>query len=424
MERATAVEAITRDLYFVVAQRLAPLLLASLDRPMAEREVELFFSESPALVEHLTPEERAAVRKRLASELAGYGPLDPLMEDPEVTDIMVNRFNAVYVARAGRIELAEGVRFWDDGHLRRIIDRIAQQSGRRVSQESPVMDARLPDGSRAHVVLPPVAVDGPVLTIRKFLRRFMSAEELVRVGTMTQEMADVLRVLVEDRANILIAGAPGTGKTTLLNVLGSFIPHDERVVTIEDTAELQLPVGNCVRLEANPGRPDAPEVTIRDLVRAALRMRPDRIIVGEVRGPEALEMLQAMHAGHRGSYSTIHASSCRNALSRLEALVLQAGVDYTVRAIREIIAQSVHIVIWMQQLGGRRVVGEMAEVTGMEGDVLQTQPIFRFNAAKGRHEWTGIVPAIWGRLREEYVVPPVFERLQGRGVGGARAGGW
>jgi pilus assembly protein CpaF len=410
-------EALVRDLYSVVTQRLAPLLLTSLDRQMAAREAEHFLRESPSFAESLGDEEREVVVRRLASELAGCGPLDPLMDDPEVTDIMVNRWDRVYVARAGGIEPAE-VRFWDEGHLYRIIERIARWGGRRIGPDQPVMDARMPDGSRAHAVLPPIAVDGACLTIRKFVRRFFSAEELVRAGTLTVEMAEFLKVLVEDRANILIAGAPGSGKTTLLNVLGSFIPVGERVVTIEDTAELQLPVGNCVRLESNPGRPDAPEVTIRDLLRAALRMRPDRIIVGEVRGPEALEMLQAMHAGHRGSYSTLHASSCRNALSRLEALVLQAGVEYTLRAIREVISQSVHVVVWMQQLpDGRRVVGEMSEVTGMEGDIIQLQPIFRYGAARGRHEWTGIVPVIWSKLREEHVIPPVFERLQGRRSG-------
>jgi len=419
-ETASAIEPLIAELYAVFSQRLAPLLLASMDREMARREVRIFLGDSPSYTEGLTEDLRTQLVDRLASELAGLGPLDPLMEDPDVTDIMVNRPDAVYAARGGTIS-REPVAFWDEAHLRRIIERIARWAGRRVGPDQPILDARLPDGNRAHAVLPPIAVDGPALTIRKFVRRFFSASELVRAGTITQEMAEMFRVLVEDRANILVAGAPGAGKTTLLNVLGSFIPHDERIVTIEDTAELQLPVGNCVRLEAYPGTPGAPEVPIRELLRAALRMRPDRIIVGEVRGAEALEMLQAMHAGHRGSYSTIHASSCRNALARLEALVLLAGVDFSGRAIREMISQSLHMIVWMQQLqDGRRIAAEVVEVTGMEGDTIQTQPIFRFNPARGRHEWTGIVPTIWRKLTEEYgAVPPVFEKLQGR-----RQGGW
>ncbi len=421
MDRAQVneLEKLARHLYMMLDQKLAPLLKSGMNMDIAAREVRLFMDESPMLVAHLDEGQRGYLVYRVASELAGYGPIQRLMDDPEVTDIMVNRYDRVYVMRAGRMEEARDVRFWDEGHLLRIVQRIAVRAGRKVDPGNPVLDARMPDGSRAHAVLQPVAVEGTALTIRKFLRRFFSAEELVRVGTISEEMAEFLRVMVEDRANIVIAGAPGTGKTTLLNVLGSFIPPGERVVTIEDVAELQLPVRNCVRLEASPGSSETAEVTIRDLLRAALRMRPDRIIVGEVRGAEALEMLQAMHAGHRGSYSTLHASSCRNALSRLEAMVLQAGTEYTLRAIRELIAQSVHLVVWMQQTpDGRRVVGELSEVVGMENDTVSMQQIWKYNHAYRRHEWTGIVPVIWSRLREEYELPPLFERMHAGRVRG------
>lgn len=414
--RRERVEAVVRVLYSELHSKSTPSRpLALWDESFAAHEVRGFILEHPSLVEGLSVEEREEVVRRLVSEVTGLGPLDDAMRDPLVTDVMVNGPADVWVYRNGTTERLD-VSFWDEGHVRRIAERIALRSGRRLDDSSPILDARLPDGSRANVVLAPVSVHGTVITIRKFIRRHMSMRELVECGTVPQEMADVLRVLVEDHANIMIAGASGAGKTTLLNAVGSLIPEHERVVTIEDTAELHLPLRNWVRLEAHITR-DGREVSVRDLLRAALRMRPDRVIVGEVRGPEAADMLQAMHAGHRGSYSTMHASSCRNAVSRLEVMVMQGGADYPVRAIREMISQSLDLVVWMQLLpDGRRVVGEVVEVTGMEGDVIQLQPLWRYNAARRRHEWSGIVPAIWQRLREQDVLPPVFERMVSRAL--------
>lgn len=387
--------------------------LAAWDAAYAEHEIRGYISENPSLLAGMEEGEREEVVRRLVSEISGLGPLDEVMADPEVTDIMVNRHDDVWASRRG-VSVPLDVRFWDEGHARRIAERIAALAGRKLDESSPILDARLPDGSRANVVLAPVSVHGTAITIRKFVRRYLSMRDLVDAGTLTEEMAEVLRVLVEDHANILIVGAPGSGKTTLLNAVGALIPQHERVVTIEDTAELQLPLRNWVRLETQHGR-DGREVSMRDLLRAALRMRPDRVIVGEVRGPEAAEMLQAMHAGHRGSYSTLHASGCRNAISRLEVLVMQGAAEYPVRAIREMISQSVDLIVWMQLLpDGRRVVGEVEEVTGMEGEVIQLQPLWRYNQVRRRHEWSGIVPTIWQRLREHGPLPPVFERMMGR----------
>jgi pilus assembly protein CpaF len=407
-------ETAVRALYSELQSRVAGVQsLTPWDASYAEHEVGSYLRENPSWAGSLSEQEMEWVRRRLVSEICGLGPLDCLMSDEEVTDIMVNRHDEVWVCRGGRTERTP-VRFWDDGHVRRIVERIATWARRRIDEGNPILDARLPDGSRAHAVLHPVAVYGTALTVRRFPRRRMPFEDLVTRGTLSEDMAEVFRVLVEDHANIVICGAPGSGKTTLLNAICSLIPPHERVVTIEDTAELELTLPNWVRLESQStgaGR----EVTMRDLLRAALRMRPDRVIVGEVRGPEAADMLQAMHAGHRGSYSTLHASGCRNALSRLEVLVMQGGADYTVRAIREMISQSVDVVVWMQLLpDGRRVVGQVDEVTGMEGDVIQLQPLWRYSAARRRHEWSGIVPTIWQKLREEHSLPPVFERMAGR----------
>jgi len=407
-------ETVVRALYSELQSRVAGLQsLTPWDASYAEHEVASYLRENPSWAESLSEEEMEWVRRRLVSEICGLGPLDHLMSDDEVTDIMVNRHDEVWVSRGGMTERTP-VRFWDDGHVRRVVERVAAWARRRIDDATPILDARLPDGSRAHAVLHPVAVHGTALTIRRFPRRRMPFGDLVARGTLSEDMAEVFRVLVEDHANIVICGAPGSGKTTLLNAICSLIPPHERVVTIEDTAELDLSLPNWVRLESQSmgsGR----EVTMRDLLRAALRMRPDRVIVGEVRGPEAADMLQAMHAGHRGSYSTLHASGCRNALSRLEVLVMQGGADYTVRAIREMISQSVDVVVWMQLLpDGRRVVGQVDEVTGMEGDVIQLQPLWRYSVARRRHEWSGIVPTIWQKLREEHSLPPVFERMAGR----------
>jgi pilus assembly protein CpaF len=421
LDERHAVELAVQALYEHARQAFSPAM-AGMDVAAAEARVSAWLDENPGLaahLRHLGPGQRRQAVRRLAEELAGYGPLDSLIQDPEITDINVNRHDRVYVVRRGRSEPA-GVWFWHEAHLQRIVQRIAAQAGVRLSPSHPIVDARLPDGSRVNMVLPPASVGGPALSVRKFFFRRLSMEELVKTGTMGLEMAEFLRVCVSDKVNVIVSGAPGSGKTTLLNALASCIPEHERVVTIEDTAELQLPVANWVRLEACRTGEDGREVTIRDLLRASLRMRPDRVIVGEVRGPEALEMLLAMHSGHAGSMSTMHGQGCRNTLSRLATLVKQSGIEQSTRGVRELIAESVHLVVWMRALpDGRRVVGEVHEVTGMEGDVIQTQPIFRYDQASGRHEWSGIVPTLWERARESTRMPSgLFDRLARRAAGG------
>ncbi|MCX7599715.1 MAG: CpaF family protein, partial [Armatimonadetes bacterium] len=346
----------------------------------------------------LTPRLRAQVVELTTSELRGFGPIDPLLADDEISEIMVNGPHAVYVERRGKIEHSDVI-FYDDDHILRIIDRIIAPLGRRLDESSPMVDARLPDGSRVNAVIPPVALLGPCVTIRKFARQPYTADDLVAFGTMTADMRDFLRACVEARLNILVSGGTGSGKTTTLNVLSSFIPNDERIVTIEDAAELQLQQEHVVPLEARPPNLEGRgEVTIRQCVRNALRMRPDRIVVGEVRGAEALDMLQAMNTGHDGSLSTLHANSPRDALSRLETMVLMAGMDLPSRAVREQIVSALDLVVHQSRLrdGSRKIVC-IAEVQRLEGDVITMQELFVFNQrgvdcegrAIGEHTYTG-----------------------------------
>ncbi len=322
----------------------------------------------------------AALLQHLQAELVGYGPIDPLLEDDTITEVMVNGPNEVYIERGGKITRAD-VRFRDDDHVIRVIQRIVQPLGRRIDRTHPMVDARLPDGSRVNAIIPPCAIDGPSITIRKFGKKKFTAEDLVRLQSLTPEMVEFLKACVDARLNIVVSGGTGSGKTTLLNVLSSFIPNDERIVTIEDSAELRLHQTHVVRLEAVPGEEDGTgRVTIRDLVRNALRMRPDRIVVGECRGGEALDMLQAMNTGHDGSLTTIHANSPRDAVARLETLVLMAGMDLPVRAIRQQIASAVDLIVQQARLrdGSRKVV-QVTEVQGMEGDTVIMQDVFVFH---------------------------------------------
>ena len=322
----------------------------------------------------------AALLKHLQSELVGYGPIEPLLEDDTITEVMVNGPNEVYIERGGKITRAD-VRFQDDDHVIRVIQRIVQPLGRRIDRHHPMVDARLPDGSRVNAIIPPCAIDGPSITIRKFGKKKFTAEDLIRLQSVTPEMIEFLKACVNSRLNIVVSGGTGSGKTTLLNVLSSFIPNDERIVTIEDSAELRLHQTHVVRLEAVPGDEDGTgRVTIRDLVRNALRMRPDRIVVGECRGGEALDMLQAMNTGHDGSLTTIHANSPRDAIARLETLVLMAGMDLPVRAIRQQIASAVDLIVQQARLrdGSRKVV-QVTEVQGMEGDTVIMQDVFVFH---------------------------------------------
>jgi pilus assembly protein CpaF len=324
-----------------------------------------------------SPSERARLERQIADDILGYGPLEPFLHDTTVTEIMVNSYDQVFIERAGIIEETEAA-FLDDAHLLRIIDRIVSQVGRRIDESSPMVDARLPDGSRVNAIIPPLALRGPSLTIRKFARDALALSDLIRLGTVTEQAADFLGRCVQGKLNMLISGGTGTGKTTLLNAVSAHIPAGERIVTIEDAAELRLQQRHVVSLESRPANVEGEgEVRIRDLVRNALRMRPDRIIVGEVRGAETLDMLQAMNTGHDGSLTTIHANSARDALHRLEMLVLMAGVELPVKAIREQIAGGFDLLVHISRLvdGSRRIV-QITEIAGMEGDVITLQDIF------------------------------------------------
>ncbi|MDI6709516.1 MAG: CpaF family protein [Thermoanaerobacterales bacterium] len=374
-----------------------------------------------ANTEYLPRLDRQRIIGDLVDEILGYGPITPLLNDPEVNEVMVNGPHRVYVERKGRLELTS-VEFRDNEHILHIIEKIVTPLGRRIDESMPMVDARLPDGSRVNAIIPPLALDGPTLTIRKFARERLRIEDLVRLGTLNQEMARFLEACVRARLNIVVSGGTGSGKTTTLNVLSSFIPADERIVTIEDAAELQLHQEHVVRLESRPANIEGRgQITIRDLVRNALRMRPDRIVVGEVRGGEALDMLQAMNTGHDGSLTTGHANGPRDMLARLETMVLMAGMDLPVRAIREQIASAVDLIVHQSRLkDGSRKVTQITEVQGMEGDVIVLQDIFLFrqqgvdneNRAVGRYEATGIRPKFMEKIEAQglHIRPEVFAR--------------
>jgi pilus assembly protein CpaF len=354
-------------------------------------------------------------RKRLISEtlddILGNGPIEPYLQDDTVTEVMVNGHDNVFIEREGHVFRTETT-FLDDGHLRRTIEKIVGRVGRRIDEGQPYVDARLPDGSRVNAIIPPVAVDGPSLTVRKFSRDPYTMDDLVSFGTFSAPASTFLQRCVEGRINILVSGGTGTGKTTTLNALSGFIPNDERIVTIEDAAELQLQQPHVVRLEYRPPNIEGRgEVTIRDLVRNSLRMRPDRIVVGEVRGGEALDMLQAMNTGHDGSITTVHANSPRDALARVETMVLMAGVDLPMRAIREQLASAIQLIVHQARLrDGSRRITHISEVVGMEGDIITLQDVYAFDYeagmdADGRFRGvvipTGIRPNIARRLQEQ-----------------------
>lgn len=335
----------------------------------------------------LSHADRTKIAQDVSDDILGHGPLEPFLRDPDVTEIMVNGPNDIYIERDGRICQVDA-HFSGDVHLRRTIDKIVSRVGRRVDESSPLVDARLLDGSRVNAVVAPIALDGAILTIRKFAADPFSAHDLVSFGTMTPTVRDFLYACVRGRRNIVISGGTGSGKTTTLNVLSSFLPQDERIVTIEDAAELQLHQDHVLRLEARPANIEGSgAITIRDLVRNALRMRPDRIIVGEVRDGAALDMLQAMNTGHDGSITTVHANSARDSLARLETMVLMAGVELPVRAIREQVAGAVDLIIQQSRLkdGSRRIVA-VTEVVGMESDVVTLQDVYTFDYSAGRDE--------------------------------------
>ncbi len=316
----------------------------------------------------------------ISNEVLGFGPIQSLLDDETCTEIMVNGYDQVVVERFGKLHMTDVV-FDDENHVMRVIDKIVAPLGRRVDESSPMVDARLPDGSRVNAIIPPLSLIGPILTIRRFPKQPLTSDDLVRLGSMTRDMADFLSAAVRAKVNVVVAGGTGSGKTTLLNVLSSFIPDGERIVTIEDAAELQLIQKHVITLEARPSNIDGRgEVTIRDLVRNTLRMRPDRIIVGEVRSGEALDMLQAMNTGHDGSLTTIHANSPRESLSRLETMVLMAGMDLPVRAIRDQVGKAIHLIVQQDRLqDGTRKVVSIAEVHGLEGDTIILEDIFKYD---------------------------------------------
>lgn len=335
----------------------------------------------------LTHADRARVAQDVSDEILGHGPLESLLRDSDISEIMVNGPGMIYVERSGKIYRVDA-HFADDAHLRRTIDKIVGRIGRRVDESSPMVDARLPDGSRVNAIVPPISLDGASLTIRKFAADPLTDQDLITFGTISPQIRDFLRATVLGRRNVIISGGTGSGKTTTLNVLSSFIPSDERIVTIEDAAELQLKQDHVVRLESRPSNVEGRgQITIRDLVRNSLRMRPDRIIVGEVRDGAALDMLQAMNTGHDGSITTVHANSARDSLARLETMVLMAGVDLPVRAIREQVAGAIDLIIQQARLkdGTRRVIS-ISEVIGMEGDIITLQDLFAFDFGAGRDE--------------------------------------
>src|SRR5688500_8170224 len=404
-----------RDVKFRIQSRVISDLDPKLDlsnQVEVRRQIEEIFGkviDEEGLA--LTRAERVRMLEQITDEIIGLGPLEPLLRDESITEIMVNGPRQVYIERSGKIELTNVV-FQNDDHVMRIIDRIIAPIGRRVDESSPMVDARLTDGSRVNAIIPPLSLVGPVITIRKFAASPFTVDDLIRFGTATADMFDFLRACVEARLNIFVSGGTGSGKTTMLNILSSFIPDDERIVTVEDAAELQLRQEHVITLEARPSNIEGKgAIPIRELVRNALRMRPDRIVVGECRSGEALDMLQAMNTGHDGSMSTGHANTPRDMLSRLETMVLMAGMDLPLRAIREQISSAVDLIVHQNRLkDGTRKIVNITEVQGMEGDVIVMQDVFVF-------EQTGVEEGkIQGRLRPTGIRPHFVERFETAGI--------
>jgi len=383
------------------ADELATLVSSHLDEALRTAEVSLPSSK------------RAQFVREVAADLLGYGPLEPLLHDPEVTEIMCNGIDEIYVERRGKIERTQA-NFIDESQFRQVIEKMVARVGRRIDESSPMVDARLPDGSRVNAVIPPVSVHGPVLTIRRFPEKAYEVKDLIAFGSLTVDTAVFLEACVRAKLNILVTGGTGTGKTTILNVISSFIPSDDRIITIEDAAELRLNQPHVVTLESRPPNVEgAGEIKIRDLLKNALRMRPDRIIVGEVRGPEALDMLQAMNTGHEGSLTTLHCNSPRDALSRLETLVLMAGFDLPVRAIRTQIASAIDLIVHLDRFGdGSRRTTAITEIQGMESDVITIQDVFSFVFTTGGKESAKIT----GKLQATGLRPKVIERIRAAGL--------
>lgn len=414
-QRIQALEDLRQKMHQFVISELGPILY---DQRISEADLRKQVEEQlhRALAQErlaLTAQERQAVVQSVFDDVLGYGPIDRLLRDPTINEVMVNGPEKVYVERNGKIVLTD-VRFVDEGHLRRIIDKIVSQVGRRVDEATPMVDARLPDGSRVNVIVHPLAIGGPFMTIRRFAAEPFQVHDLVQFGTITEQVANFIDACVRGRLNIVVSGGTGTGKTTLLNVLSSFIPPDERIITIEDAKELQLQQPHVLCCEARPPNIEGKgEVRIRDLVRNALRMRPDRIVVGEVRGAEALDMLQAMNTGHDGSLTTVHSNSPRDTLSRIETMALMAGMELPVRVIREQMSSALDVIVHLSRLrDGTRRVTHVSEVMGMEGDVIVLQDLYLFDYGMG----VDANGRFLGRLKSTGIRPHFTERLANQGI--------
>ena len=396
--------------YFDLKERIHTRVIELMDMSIvATLDTERLKGELTVLIEQVLAKESALLNTRereqlvqeVQHEVLGYGPLESLLQDPTISDVLVNTAKQIYIERAGKLELTSK-QFRNDTHLRKIIDKIVSAVGRRIDESSPMVDARLPDGSRVNAIIPPLAIDGPILSIRRFSRDLLHLSDLEERKSVTPEIGELLRGIVLSRRNVLISGGTGSGKTTLLNVLSEFIPSSERVITIEDSAELQLRQDHVVRLETRPPNIEGKgEITQRELLRNSLRMRPDRIILGEVRGPEALDMLQAMNTGHDGSLTTIHASAARDALSRVETMVAMTGLNLPTKALRHYISSALNIIIQVARLSdGNRKIVSLQEIVGMEQDVITLQEIFCFEqtgidehgCVQGRFKATGVRP--------------------------------
>jgi pilus assembly protein CpaF len=400
-------------LHLALISELGPQLFSVGAEPLQIRtRVESDLKERLQQEPGLSRDDRERLLAELTDDVVGYGPLERLLADESISEIMVNGPHEIWVERQGRL-YETTLRFTDDSHLRRIINKMVAQVGRRIDESSPMVDARLPDGSRVNAVIAPLSLSGPLLTIRKFAQKRFDLDELVRIGTLSRETVDFLRLAVEAELNILISGGTGAGKTTLLNALSASVPNSDRIVTIEDAAELQLVQEHVLRLEARPKNIEGEgEIAIRDLVRNSLRMRPDRIIVGEVRGAEALDMLQAMNTGHEGSLSTVHANSPRDALSRIETMVMMAGFELPVQAIRQQVASALDMIIQLERLedGSRRVVA-MTEVQRMESEIITLQDLYEFKIEQVMPDRT-----VLGKLEPTGLRPNFVHKFLKRGV--------
>lgn len=415
------VETVRNDLFFDIRRRVHSRIIEEINlpalealdpeevRPEVSKVVSHFLNEEKVM---LNDQERAALTTDIIDELTGFGPLQPFLNDHTISDILVNGCRNVYVERFGRLEKT-AAQFMDDAHLRNIIDRIISPVGRRIDESSPMVDARLPDGSRVNAIIPPLAIDGPILSIRRFAVNPLKIIDLINYGTLTAEIGELLAGCVQAKLNIMISGGTGSGKTTLLNVLSGYIPANERIVTIEDSAELRLQQEHVVRLETRPASIEGTgQITQRDLVRNSLRMRPDRIIIGEVRGPEVFDMLQAMNTGHDGSMTTIHANSSRDSLTRLESMILMTGVSLPEQAMRFMISSALDLIIQATRFpDGQRKVVSISEVVGMEGSIITLQDVFVFDRRGVDREGKVI-----GRFRATGIRPKFADKLELAGV--------